>query len=388
MTCRLSGDAGDAGVIAATPVAAGPVRTRAGHRPPGAGPALEGGIISGTSNRLAWAEPGVEQVDPGVYRIPLPLLNDGLRAVNVYAIEQPGGLVLIDAGWSIPESERQLAKALGELGADLADIQRFLVTHVHRDHYTQAVALRRRFGATVALGRGEQPSLERILRGEEAEGAADEARGLRRLGAPALADELAAATADAPPSPNVWGLPDEWIEGPVDVPLAGGTLQAIPTPGHTRGHVVFHDAAARLLFAGDHVLPTITPSIGLTPDPGPLPLGAFLSSLRMVRAMPDARLLPAHGPVADSVHARVDQLLDHHATRLDAAEAAVRGGADTAYQVARALPWTRRARHHDDLDLFNRMMSVIETAAHLDLLVVQGRLREEIVDGVTHVRLP
>ena len=48
-----------------------------------------------------------------------------------------------------------------------------------------------------------------------------------------------------------------------------------------------------LLFAGDHVLPTITPSIGFESAMRANPLGAFLQSLALVRARPDARLLPA-----------------------------------------------------------------------------------------------
>ena len=34
-----------------------------------------------------WTEPGAFEVAPGVHRIPLPLPNDGLRAVNVYAVD-------------------------------------------------------------------------------------------------------------------------------------------------------------------------------------------------------------------------------------------------------------------------------------------------------------
>ena len=64
---------------------------------------------------------------------------------------------------------------------------------------------------------------------------------------------------------------------------------------------MFADHAAGLLFAGDHVLPTITPSIGFEPALPAQPLGDFLGSLTKVRGLPDLRLLPAHGPVADSV---------------------------------------------------------------------------------------
>ena len=98
--------------------------------------------------------------------------------------------------------------------------------------------------------------------------------------------------------------------------LRSRTLRAIHTPGHTRGHVVFHDEAGAALFAGDHVLPHITPSIGFQPSITRLALRQYLGSLRLMLTLPDSRLLPAHGPVCDSTHDRVNELLAHHETRL------------------------------------------------------------------------
>ncbi|MCC5698042.1 hypothetical protein LH612_33405, partial [Klebsiella pneumoniae] len=43
-------------------------------------------------------------------------------------------------------------------------MSRVLVTHAHRDHYTQAVALRREFGVRVSLGRGEQANIRGLCR--------------------------------------------------------------------------------------------------------------------------------------------------------------------------------------------------------------------------------
>ena len=103
-----------------------------------------------------------------------------------------------------------------------------------------------------------------------------------------------------------------------------------------------------------------------------------------MRSRPDARLLPAHGAVTDSVHARVDELIAHHGKRLDQTEAAALAGASTAYDIAGQLKWTRRERTLDELDLFNRMLAVGETGAHLDLLVLQGRLSLVESDGVRH----
>ena len=51
-----------------------------------------------------WTRPGTFEVAPGVHRLPLPLPNDGLRAVNVYALTHDDGPVLIDSGWAIAEA--------------------------------------------------------------------------------------------------------------------------------------------------------------------------------------------------------------------------------------------------------------------------------------------
>src|SRR3954467_12838190 len=108
------------------------------------------------SQRMEWTESGAFEVAPGVHRIPLPLPNDGLRAVNVYVLpagpEPSDGCVLIDSGWALAEAQAQLEESLGELGYGLADVKRFLVTHMHRDHYTMGIELQRLFGSKVAIG--------------------------------------------------------------------------------------------------------------------------------------------------------------------------------------------------------------------------------------------
>ena len=315
-----------------------------------------------------------------MHRIPLPLPGDALRAVNVYAISGGSGLTLVDSGWALAAARQRLEAALAGLGHELGDVRRFLVTHVHRDHYTLAVTVRRLFGSRVLLGAGEQESLELIINRDDRP-AAVYGRLLLRHGAGPVAERMRRDWPDRDAGGD-WEKPDEWLDGTGQVEAGGRTLRVIPTPGHTRGHVVFADLGHGLLFAGDHVLPHITPSIGFEPARPELPLGDYLGSLHLVRAMPDLRLLPAHGPVAGSTHARIDELLAHHERRLDACAAVIRHGAATAYQVARALTWTRRQRHFDELDSFNQMMAVMETAAHLDVLVRQGRVRGSADGGV------
>jgi glyoxylase-like metal-dependent hydrolase (beta-lactamase superfamily II) len=335
--------------------------------------------VTSTSD-LPWVEPGAHEVVPGIHRVPLPLPNDGLKAVNVYVITTSEGLVCIDAGWGIPESRRLFEESLAALGAGLSDVKRFLVTHVHRDHYTQAVQVRRDVGSHVALGLGEKKTMD-ALQATERTPLNGQVLALREAGAPELADLIHAWFQTQKADPHNWESPDEWLtEGPVA--LSDRTLHAVETPGHTAGHLVYHDLDARLLFAGDHVLPTITPSIGFEPVLSENPLGAFLRSLAVVRSRPDAMLLPAHGPVTESVHARVDALVAHHDQRLNLTEKAVREGAATVFDAANALRWTRREHKVKDLDPFNAMLAIFETGAHLDLLVAQGRLAVRHEGGV------
>ncbi|GAA4691573.1 MBL fold metallo-hydrolase [Phytohabitans rumicis] len=329
------------------------------------------------AGRGRWAEAGPETVRPGVHRVPLPLPNDGLRAVNVYLLEEDGGIVMVDGGWALPASRRALEDAMAALGYDLGAITRILVTHIHRDHYTQAVALRRLLGARVLLGAGERPGLE-MLQQIRTRAPVTSMDVLRRAGAHDLADRIGKALDGADFDERDWEAPDEWLGAGV-LDLGGRALRVIPTPGHTKGHVVYLDEAAGLLFAGDHVLPHITPSIGFELGEPGLPLADYLRSLRLMTTYADARLLPAHGPVAGSTHARVAELLAHHDRRLAATRRTLRDGPVDGYAVARQLTWTRREIPFADLDDMNQMLAVCETVAHLDVLASRG---QAVSDGV------
>ena len=337
-------------------------------------------IVHGEQER-SWDEFGVYRVGDGIHRVPLALPDDGLRAVNVYVLDDPGGPVLIDPGQAIGLARDQLTSALRALGHRLADVQRSLVTHIHRDHYTQAVTLRRDFGTRVGLGRNERESLLFVS-----------TPGVHRLHAQLIllreagAADLVERTRDFDDGlpGDLWEEPDDWFEPGSRLEVSARRLEVIETPGHTSGHIVFRDAAAGVLFGGDHVLPRITPSIGFEPVVPRSPLGDYLDSLRRVRAYDDTVLLPAHGPVAPSVHARTDELLEHHAERLANSYAAVDPDHRTARQVATCLGWTRRNRAFDTLHPVDQLLAVLETKSHLDVLVERGRLDVGDDAGVTY----
>ncbi|WP_435742690.1 MBL fold metallo-hydrolase [Nocardioides sp. SYSU DS0663] len=329
-----------------------------------------------------WTAEGAWPVAEGIHRIPLPLPMDGLKAVNVYVVVADDGLTLVDGGWAIPAARDLLDRCLRSVGAGFGDIRRFLVTHVHRDHYTLARVLGTELGVDVTLGRDEQPALALLNDVDSLEENPFVAT-LRTAGAAEIAEEWQAGDDGERPDPALWAFPDTWLEGDQRLTVGARTLDAVHTPGHTPGHYVFAERDAGLLFAGDHVLPTITPSIGFTMPAVDQPLGDFLASLTKVRALPDLTILPAHGPVAPSSHARVDELLAHHEQRLADSLAALASGPSTAHQVAGHLGWTRHEHAYDTLDVFSRGMAAMETKAHLELLVARGQAtRAETSDGV------
>ena len=329
-----------------------------------------------------WTRPGVDTVAVGIHRVPLPLPQDGLRAVNVYVIEQSDGLVMVDSGWALDISEKLLADALFDLGYRLGDIRRFLITHIHRDHYGQASALRDRFGWHVMLGSGERPSLNELNTNPD-QIMRQELQVLARSGAAPMVQALAGQRFHGELDLREWGTPDQWLQPYEQISLNDRFLVAVPTPGHTQGHNVFHDEANAMIFTGDHVLPGITPAIGFEPVRGHLPLRSYLDSLALVLSRPDGQMLPAHGFPAPSVHIRARELMEHHRARLAEMFGAVAAGAANAYDVARSLPWTRRGRDFADLDDFNQLLAVLETDSHLRLLAADNRL-DLFDDEVVH----
>jgi glyoxylase-like metal-dependent hydrolase (beta-lactamase superfamily II) len=313
---------------------------------------------------------------------------DGLRAVNVYMLRGDHGVSLIDAGDAQAASLDDLDDALRAAGVRLADVRSVFVTHVHLDHFTMASLIRRATGATIHLGTGERPALDSMVLLARGEREPHIRSDLHRVGAAALLEELEPHRIVPRVDANLWQSPDVWLDGDQTVTTESGALATIHTPGHTRGHIVYRDLARGGFFTGDHVLPHITPSIGFKSAPAATALTDYLCSLRAMLRFPDARLLPAHGPVAASTHARVRELLAHHDERLGATLDAVAASGSTPYHVASRLRWTSRHKPFDQLGAWHRYLATSETSVHLDTLVSRGALAHGVSSGTTKVFEP
>jgi glyoxylase-like metal-dependent hydrolase (beta-lactamase superfamily II) len=312
--------------------------------------------------------PPVEQVRPGLWSLPVPIPASPLRYVLCHAFEVAGGVVLVDPGWNAGESLAALEAGLGRLGARLADVRGVLVTHIHPDHYGLAGRVREASGAWIALHPadaalipGRYEDVDELL---ERTGA-----WLRAAAAPEeVVEELRGASMLIRRF-VVAARPDVLLEHGDRPDVPGWRLLAVHTPGHTPGHLCFHEEAAGVLLTGDHVLPRISPNISFHPQSTEDPLGDYLASLKRLQAYAGAEALPGHEWRFADLAGRVEALAAHHEDRLAEALAAVAAGAETVWAVATRLHWSRPWA---ELGGFMRRAALGEAHAHLIVLERRG----------------
>lgn len=336
--------------------------------------------VTGTAQLQAWQEglmPPVEEVRPGLWSIPVPLPRNPLRYVLVYVLECTGGVALVDAGWNTDEAWAALTAGLDRVGVTLDLVRAVLVTHIHPDHYGLAGRIREASGAWVGL----HPADAAALPGRYG----DVDTLLERMGAFLRAcgvpdgdlGELNAASMGIRQFVELTE-PDRLLEDGDRVPLGGRELRAVWTPGHSPGHLCFHDPRDRLLLAGDHVLPRISPNISLHAQQRESPLADFLEALLRVRALDVDEVLPAHEYRFRNLVSRVDSLVEHHRRRLDeiAAMVTARPGI-TCWDLTVRLPWSRP---WEEIAPFMRRAANGETLAHLVVLLAEGRVSRSGAD--------
>src|SRR5699024_10454521 len=157
-----------------------------------------------------------------------------------------------------------------------------------------------------------------------------------------------------------------------ELPLAGRTLRIVATPGHTAGHICIVDPDSEVIFTGDHVLPRITPNVGLSSlDLGRDPLAEYFASLERMPAWDGFEACPAHEYRFSGLAERSEQLRVHHEQRAGEIAAVLAAGAQTVWQIAERISWSRG---FDSLDGMNLRSALGETGAHVEYLARQGKV--------------
>ncbi|NGO74145.1 MBL fold metallo-hydrolase [Streptomyces sp. YC504] len=329
--------------------------------------------ITGQVQWQAWQSgtlPPVEKVSEGVWSIPLPLPDNPLRYVLVYALECRAGVALIDAGWDDEPSWGALNSGLATAGYAVGDVRAVLVTHQHPDHLGLAGRIREASGAWVGLHRLDARPHDGPRTAEE-HGLLLRAH-LVEHGTPPDDADLILAALDM-----TWLLreprPDVLLEDGEVIRLPGRELTTIWTPGHSPGHSCFYDPARETLFSGDHVLPRITPQVAVHPTTTGDPLSQFLVSLERLEHLPVDEVLPAHEYRFRGLDHRIKVMARHHADRLaDLSALLASGTGATAWDLARAVTWSRP---WESFAPVSRRFALGETLAHLRLLEARREAR-------------
>jgi glyoxylase-like metal-dependent hydrolase (beta-lactamase superfamily II) len=219
----------------------------------------------------------------------------------------------VDTGIDTPTARDALRTGAERLGVTPASLRHVLLTHAHIDHYGLAGPVRAWSGAQVAMHADEEALARRFVDRWPAERTGAVAA-FRRSGMPSAAAEAMVAAVDRLHRLYPDFRPDVLLHGEHGSLPGGGGWEWRLTPGHSPGHVTVYHPGRRVLIAGDHVLPRISPNVGADLYAAD-PLSAYLASLGRLRDLPVDLVLPSHGEPFEDLAGRIADLEAHHAAR-------------------------------------------------------------------------
>jgi glyoxylase-like metal-dependent hydrolase (beta-lactamase superfamily II) len=307
----------------------------------------------------------ITEVAAGIYELRLPIpFEDGL--VNVFLFADGEEFDLLDCGMNSQDSLDLIRSSLAELGG--TRLRKLVVTHIHPDHYGAAGILAGPGLADLYLHRLEVPLVNpRYVELEHLVGEVH--RYLLVNGVPAGEAEVLSNSQRALSQVVAPAEPTVQLDGAETLVMGRTPMRVEWTPGHSPGHICLYAKDSGLLFAGDHMLPELSPNIGLHPQSTPDPLHEYLDGLKRLAAYRPKLILPSHGRPFTDAEGRVEILAAHHRRRMERVASIVAGGELSAWEVALQL-WGPRE------NLYEKRLALQEGLAHLQALAVEGALEK------------
>lgn len=330
----------------------------------------------------------MEQVFSGIYRAQLTLPKTSLRSLNSYVIEDGDGFAIVDTGFNLDQTYEELVSQLAENGFRLEDITKIVITHFHGDHIGLTQRLRRFCSQPPMLHEAEIALVKLAASGLEKR-FGPIAEYMRLNGMPkelvekVLRQHPAVRTRSIDLNPNPW---TPLRDGDL-IQIGGFEFRAVWTPGHSPGHVCLYEPKKRILIAGDHILPKITPNITrLAEDDDPLT--KYLQSLKKVEALDVDLVLPAHRWIYRDHRERIRQLRQHHRRRLsEVIEILSRKKEATAFEIASEMTWDVDYPSWEAFPAFQKHFAHGEALAHLKPLEDRGLVRKKLRGDVVYYEM-
>lgn len=289
-----------------------------------------------------------------------------LNHVNCFMAEGKQGWTVIDAGLNNAETRELWQRELD--GKPVAEI---LLTHYHPDHLGFAGSLQQLCGARVSMSKIDAES--GVKSWDEAflsalPGYYGQA-GIPEQAAQQMAENTKAFQPLISPLPEV----NHYFKEGETVQIGRSDYEVLFVPGHSDGMVCFYQKEKNALLAADHILPRITPNISYWFHGDPNPLATYMKSLEKVRELDVEWVIPSHGAPFQGANRRIDELLAHHAERLEATWKMLKEPS-TIFEVREKL-------FDRPLTVHEMRFAVGETLAHLEYLRTEGRCRRTKVSG-------
>ena len=312
-------------------------------------------------------------VAPGVLWLRMPLMLTGLSHINLWLLEDDDGWTIVDTGMNI-EPIRQAWEQVFATALGGKPVTRVLCTHFHPDHMGQAGWLTERWNARLWATRREWLFGRMLYLDRQDTVPEFFLEHYRRAGFREEAMEEMRARGYSHYSSAVTPIPQHYrriVDGE-RIEIGGRVWRVVVGYGHAPEHACLYCEELNLLISGDQILPKITPHIGVYPaEPDANPLQEYLDSLDTFRPLPaDVLVLPAHNEPFRGLHARLDYLRDHHASRLTVLEELL--GEPTRVMSTLKVLYKRRLKPHETF------LGVGEAIAHLNCLIARGRIARSV----------
>uniref|UniRef100_A0A7J2TKR3 MBL fold metallo-hydrolase n=1 Tax=Archaeoglobus fulgidus TaxID=2234 RepID=A0A7J2TKR3_ARCFL len=318
----------------------------------------------------------VEKISEGLYRIDIPLPKNPLKSLNSYVIAGKKPLI-IDTGFNLDECYAAMLIGLKKLGIEPKKVD-VLSTHLHADHLGLAGRIAKKF----LISRVDaEIAMKGLLHSDYWKSVA---KFYSRNGFPEEEAKKVIKIHPAIRYISEFSCEVAFLRDGEIVEYGDFSLEVILTPGHTPGHVCLYDERKRILFSGDHILFDITPNITFW-ETMEDPLGSYLESLERIGELDVDLTLPGHRNFRFSHKKRIQEIKAHHEKRLKEALNAVQKGCTLAWEIAQHITWDLVYDSWDDLPTMQKWFAVGETIAHLEHLVLKGKIKKEEGDMIRYL---